>query len=85
MSDRESLLAMFEGSDVLRVRNRPLSVSVEIAEMAGVCETLEGPVSYQAGDAIVSGVRKERWPVRRDVFSATYEPVLPTRRWKNGT
>jgi len=85
MSELQSLLAMFEAPDVLHVRKRPLPVSVEIAEAAGVCETLEGPVSYQAGDALVSGVRKERWPVRRDVFISTYEPMPPTQRWKTGT
>lgn len=41
----------------------------------GELESLEGRVSYQAGDAILTGATGERWPVRRTAFLRTYQPV----------
>jgi len=37
--------------------------------------TLEGWYGVQLGDWIVTGVRGERYPVRADIFAATYEPA----------
>jgi hypothetical protein len=68
----------------LRVRKKPLPLRVEFATADGVCETLEGPVQYRAGDAILTGTRGERWPIKRDSFAASYEPVPPTRAGENG-
>lgn len=53
---------------------RPLVVSVTFASRDGVCETLEGSVKYQRGDALVTGVMGEKWPVSRDKFFKRYEP-----------
>ena len=69
----------------LRVCKKPIPVRVEFATADGVCATLEGPVSYRAGDAILTGVRGEHWPVERDWFSSSYEPVQPTRAGENGS
>jgi hypothetical protein len=69
----------------LRVCKKPLPVPVEFAAADGVCATREGPVHYRAGDAILTGVRGERWPVERDWFSSNYAPVPPTRAGENGT
>ena len=68
----------------LRVRKSPIAVRVAFAAAAGVCETLEGPVRFEAGDAILTGVRGERWPVRRDLFLASYEPLPRVPRGRNG-
>ncbi len=57
-----------------RARKRPLPVAVEFATADGVLDTLEGPVRYRAGDALLTGVAGERWPVGRARFEATYEP-----------
>jgi hypothetical protein len=62
----------------LHVYKRPDSLKVVFATADGVCETLEGPVWYCAGDAILTGIRGEKWPVKRDLFLASYEPVPPT-------
>lgn len=62
----------------LHVRKRPVPVRVDFAPNDGVCPTLEGPVRYQRGDAILTGSRGERWPVSRDLFLAGYVPVPPT-------
>src|ERR1700744_2320034 len=45
---------------------------------AGTCDTLEGPVRYSAGDAIITGEQGEHWPVVRKNFVASYDPVRPT-------
>jgi hypothetical protein len=68
----------------LRVSKKPTSVQVQFAAADGVCETLEGPVRFRAGDAILTGVQGERWPVRRDLFMAGYRPVPPTPPGENG-
>jgi len=68
----------------LRVCKKPLAVRAEFAAADGTCETLEGPVRYRAGDAILSGTRGERWPVDRATFRANYQPVPPTRAGEDG-
>jgi hypothetical protein len=37
--------------------------------------TLEGSMSAQPGDWIVKGIKGELYPVKPDIFKATYEPV----------
>jgi hypothetical protein len=58
-----------------RVVKRRLRVLVTFASSAGTTETLEGPVAHEAGDAIVTGVADEQWPVPRATFFARYRPV----------
>ena len=69
----------------LRLCKKPIAVRVEFATADGVCTTLEGPVRYRAGDAILTGVRGERWPLQYARFSKSYEPVPPTRAGENGS
>lgn len=61
-----------------RARKRPLPVTVEFAASAGMVQTLEGPVRYRAGDALLTGIAGECWPIGRAKFDAAYEPVPPT-------
>jgi PGDYG protein len=68
----------------LRVCKKPIPMQVEFATVEGICETLEGPVRFRAGDAILAGVQGERWPVRREAFLSSYEAVPPTRAGHNG-
>ncbi|QBQ99517.1 PGDYG domain-containing protein [Paraburkholderia pallida] len=70
--------------DMDRYAKRRDPVDVEIAARDGVMTTLEGPVSYRAGDALITGVRGERWPVDRQRFERTYEPVAPTLAGQSG-
>lgn len=44
-----------------------------------VCPTLEGPFIVRPGDWIITGVKGERWPVKPDIFKASYEPVEPVK------
>jgi hypothetical protein len=62
-----------------RARKRPVVCKVEFAAAAGQIDTMEGPVSHLAGDAIVTGVSKERWPIAREKFLRSYEPVGATK------
>lgn len=68
----------------LRVSKKPIPVQVEFATADGTCDTLEGPVRFRAGDAILTGVEGERWPVRREAFLSAYEAVAPTRAGSSG-
>lgn len=69
----------------LHVCKRPMPVEVRFAFADGICQTLEGPVRYRRGDAILTGSHGERWPVQRDRFFDSYEPLPPTDAAKNGT
>lgn len=69
----------------LRVVKKPVPVQVEFAAADGVCKTLEGEVRFRAGDALLTGGQGENWPVRRDLFLSSYEPVPPTRGGEDGT
>lgn len=62
------------GSGV-KARKLPVDVVVEFAVTAGRLETLEGPVAYTAGDALLTGSVGDRWPVRREKFLQTYAPA----------
>ena len=37
--------------------------------------TLEGDMDVSDGDWIVTGIKGEKYPVKPDIFDATYEPV----------
>ena len=63
---------------------RPLPVTVEFAEREGSLATREGEVRYQAGDAILSGIEGERWPVPRARFFASYDAVAPLQAGQDG-
>jgi hypothetical protein len=69
---------------VRQVRSLPEQREVRFAEAAGVQATLEGPVRYTAGDAIVTGAGGELWPIARVVFDQAYEPVSPGSAGENG-
>lgn len=38
-------------------------------------ETLEGTMKGKVGDYLIKGVKGEFYPVRRDIFEQTYDPV----------
>lgn len=38
-------------------------------------ETLEGEMRVQKGDYIVTGIKGERYPIKKDIFEMTYEPA----------
>jgi hypothetical protein len=68
----------------VRVVKLPVPVTVQWATQPGEVQTLEGPVRYEAGDALLTGPVGDRWPVRRARFVASYEPLPGTEAGTNG-
>ena len=46
--------------------------------------TIEGRVSYEQGDALVTGVLGESWPISRQRFNQTYQPDKHTAQGSDG-
>jgi hypothetical protein len=40
-------------------------------------KTLEGEMTANKGDMIVKGIQGEIYPVKPDIFNATYERIIP--------
>lgn len=55
-------------------RQRPQIVAVAFAERAGSLDTLEGSVVFAAGDALLTGIKGERWPIPRQQFEQSFIP-----------
>ena len=73
-----------EDSAAYRARKRAVAIQVEFAEIDGTLATQRGPVKYSTGDALLTGIEGERWPVARVTFDANYAPVPPIRPGKPG-
>ncbi len=58
----------------LRVVRKAVAVRVRFARATGVLRTLEGSVPYQPGDALITGLAGEEWPVERAFFFRAYQP-----------
>lgn len=67
-----------------RAKARPVIVEVCFAEAAGTLQTLEGPVEYAQGDALVTGVNGEQWPIPRTRFETSYLPETGTTSGSKG-
>ena len=52
---------------------KPVIIDFEFALEDGEVEALGGKVSYKKGDAIITGVKGEKYPCRRDIFDQTYD------------
>lgn len=68
----------------VQARKRPIPVDVIFASGEGICQTREGNVSFQRGDALVKGPQGDCWPIGRDKFEETYEPVSGQTPTSNG-
>ena len=58
-----------------RVMKKAVAVRVSFARAAGEAQTLEGPVPYRPGDALITGPAGEQWPVEREFFFRNYQPM----------
>ena len=56
----------------MKAIKKPIEVDFEFAKEDGEVETLGGKVKYKKGDAIITGVKGEKYPCRRDIFDQTY-------------
>lgn len=68
----------------MKAVKRALPVEVEFAVSAGVIQSLEGPVRFDGGDALLTGTQGERWPVSRGRFEASYRACAPAVMGENG-
>lgn len=90
MNKRSTGMRDMSGFDVrssrhcMTVRKKAVPVRAVFAGHAGILATLEGSVAYAAGDALLTGVQGERWPVRRERFLGRYAPVPPTLAGEDG-
>ena len=67
--------ALIEATQWHKVGDHPAVVSHLAHDGLGWCPTLEGGHVVTPGDWIATGVKGEHWPIKHDVFRATYEPV----------
>jgi hypothetical protein len=65
-------------------RSRPVEVSVEFSDREQTIDTLEGPVLCRPGDAIVTGVKGERYPVPVGKFQNKFELLLGNHQKVSG-
>ncbi len=79
-----TLVDLSEDRAARRARKLSIVMHVEFATADGKLMTLEGPVAYVRGDALLVGTEGERWPVQRKRFDETYEPVAALRAGKPG-
>jgi len=95
MSDHKPLLIFQSGSAQSQAwlkslprqpaRKRSLPVQVRFATQDDRISTLEGNVHARAGDAIVTGISGEQWPVARAQFAAKYVPNAPCVMGEDGS
>jgi len=67
-----------------RVQKKEISVGVCFADNDGVSKTKEGDVLFRVGDAIMTGVEGEQWPIERTKFDISYKAVPPSKHGENG-
>ena len=60
---------------VAKFRKKPVVIDAIVAAHDGSIKTLEGIMSFKAGDFIITGVKGEKYPCKREIFLETYEPV----------
>ena len=56
----------------MKAIKKPIILDFEFTEEDGEIDTPEGKMSYKKGDAIITGVKGEKYAVRRDIFDETY-------------
>lgn len=66
-------------------RKLPVPVRVRFAKSDGVLATREGLVRYGKGDALLTGLAGDSWPIARDNFLDRYEALSGTRHGEDGT
>ena len=58
-----------------KYRKKPVVVEAYRTDKEVVIHTLEGDLTAQPGDYIITGIAGERYPCRADIFEETYEEV----------
>jgi hypothetical protein len=63
--------------DGFETAKRPIPLNFRYAEEAETIETKEGPVTAEAGAAIMTGTEGEQWPIPGEKFEQTYDVLEP--------
>ena len=58
-----------------RFRKKPVEIEAIRLSRKTTVHTLEGDMTGDAGDWLITGVEGEQYPCRDDIFRKTYEPV----------
>ncbi|MBQ5857506.1 MAG: hypothetical protein IIW51_00680 [Peptococcaceae bacterium] len=58
-----------------KYRKKPVIIEAYRTDKEVVIHTLEGDLTAQPGDYIITGIAGERYPCRADIFEETYEEV----------
>jgi len=61
----------------VKFRKKPVVVDAVQTNVQVKIKTLEGEMTAQPGDWIITGVNSEHYPCKRDIFAKTYEPADP--------
>lgn len=56
-------------------RKKPVTIQASLITEAIQIETLEGVMTGNAGDWLITGIKGEKYACKPDVFFATYEPA----------
>lgn len=65
--------AWFNNDQAFDTFKKPSPVKYQLADKPGNLETLEGPVSYQAGYYIMTGPKGEQYPITPEKFNNLYD------------
>ena len=68
MKDPESYFSHNNSSNIFVAVKKAIPIKAEKAISDGIVQTLEGPVQYQKGAYIVTGVNGEKYPVEAHKF-----------------
>ncbi len=60
-----------------KYKKKPVVVNAEQVFESGTVETLEGTMKYNYGDYLITGIKGEVYPCRKDIFEETYDEVKP--------
>ena len=62
-------------NNVKKFRKKPVIIEAYQTNEKMVIHTLEGDMTAQAGDWIITGLRGEQYPCKPDIFEKSYELV----------
>ena len=70
---------------VKKYRKKPVVVTAYQCTKDEIIPTLEGDMKATAGDFIITGVKRERYPCKPDIFYQTYEEADESEPLEDGT
>jgi hypothetical protein len=59
-----------------KFRKKPIVIEAYQVQHKMTIETLEGTMTANPGDWIITGINGETYPCKDDIFQKTYEPVF---------